>query len=244
MKHESIQELFSQTAERFESNVAAQCGERQVTYRELEERSNQLANFLFSSGVTRGATVGILTENSLDIITSIIGILKAGCAFVPLDPSIPDARLATMISEVSPACLVIEPKLIERLGPVSGDGISTTGLLCIDCAEPHAAGPARVSHLGESASSVSRPPDKSGPDDLCYVYFTSGSTGRPKGIAGRLKGIAHFIKWEIKTLGIGEGTRVSQLMSPSFDGFLRDVFVPLCAGGTVCIPPGRDTVLD
>jgi amino acid adenylation domain-containing protein len=79
---------------------------------------------------------------------------------------------------------------------------------------------------------------------MAYVYFTSGSTGRPKGIAGRLKGIDHFVRWEIATFGVGPGTRVSQLTSPSFDAYLRDVFTPLCAGGTVCAPPSRETVLD
>src|SRR6185503_20526685 len=70
----------------------------------------------------------------------------------------------------------------------------------------------------------------------CYVYFTSGSTGRPKAIAGRLKGIDHFIRWQIKTLGLGPDTRVSQLLPPTCDGSLRDMFIPLCAGGTACAP--------
>jgi amino acid adenylation domain-containing protein len=82
------------------------------------------------------------------------------------------------------------------------------------------------------------------PDALSYVYFTSGSTGRPKAIAGRLKAIDHFIRWEIETFGLEPGVRVSQLTSPAFDAFLRDAFVPLAAGGTVCPPPSRDFVLD
>ena len=84
----------------------------------------------------------------------------------------------------------------------------------------------------------------SAPDDMCYVYFTSGSTGTPKGIAGRLKAIDHFIRWEIETLGLQEGVRVSQFTNPSFDAYLRDMFVPLCAGGTVCVPLDFGNVLD
>jgi len=79
---------------------------------------------------------------------------------------------------------------------------------------------------------------------MCYVYFTSGSTGRPKGIAGRLKAIDHFIRWEIETLGLQAGVRVSQFTNPSFDAYLRDMFVPLCAGGTVCVPLDFGNVLD
>ncbi|HSL81447.1 MAG TPA: non-ribosomal peptide synthetase, partial [Thermoanaerobaculia bacterium] len=82
------------------------------------------------------------------------------------------------------------------------------------------------------------------PDALAYVVFTSGSTGRPKAIAGRLKAIDHFVRWEIETLALAPGARVSQLTSPAFDAILRDLFVPLAAGGTICVPPGRDLVLD
>jgi amino acid adenylation domain-containing protein len=79
---------------------------------------------------------------------------------------------------------------------------------------------------------------------MCYVYFTSGSTGTPKGIAGRLKGIDHFMRWEIKTFGLDHHTRVGQFTAISFDAFLRDMFVALCTGGTVCVPPDRDSILD
>ena len=84
----------------------------------------------------------------------------------------------------------------------------------------------------------------SAPDDMSYIYFTSGSTGTPKGIAGRLKAIDHFIRWEIETLGLQEGVRVSQFTNPSFDAYLRDAFVPLCAGGAVCVPPDFGNGLD
>jgi amino acid adenylation domain-containing protein len=95
----------------------------------------------------------------------------------------------------------------------------------------------------EQFTGVERPSVTREPDDLCYVYFTSGSTGRPKGIAGRLKAIDHFVRWEIATLGLEPGVRVSQLTTPSFDASLRDFFTPLAAGGTVCVPPA-DIVLD
>src|SRR4029079_1253963 len=85
---------------------------------------------------------------------------------------------------------------------------------------------------------------KSNPDAPCSIYFTSGSTGKPKAILGRLKGIDHFIRWEIAAVKAGVGTRVSQLASPSFDGFLKDAFVPLCSGGTVCAPENREVILD
>ena len=85
---------------------------------------------------------------------------------------------------------------------------------------------------------------KASPDDLSYIYFTSGTTGVPKAIAGRLKGIDHFIRWEIEELGLDETVRVSQLLPVTFDGSLRDIFVGLCAGGVVCVPESREEVKD
>ena len=93
-------------------------------------------------------------------------------------------------------------------------------------------------------SQVEKPSVELEPDDMCYLYFTSGSTGKPKGIAGRLKAISHFINWEITTFNIKELSRCSQLITPVFDAFLRDIFVPLCSGGVVCVPKDVDTILD
>lgn len=82
------------------------------------------------------------------------------------------------------------------------------------------------------------------PEDPIYIYFTSGSTGQPKAVLGMNKSLVHFINWEIETLGIDHPWRVSQLTSPSFDASLRDFFVPLCSGGTVCIPQNRELILN
>jgi amino acid adenylation domain-containing protein len=81
-------------------------------------------------------------------------------------------------------------------------------------------------------------------DGPLYVYFTSGSTGAPRAMLGRNLGLMHFLHWQIQTLGIDAHTRVSQLTAPTFDAYLRDVFVPLCAGGTICIPPREEVLKD
>ncbi len=82
------------------------------------------------------------------------------------------------------------------------------------------------------------------PSEPINIYFTSGTTGKPKAILGKNEGMTHFIAWEIKRFGIGAGSRVSQLTSQCHDPYLRDIFVPLCAGATLCIPPDRETILD
>lgn len=233
MKHEFVQEMFSRAAERFSSNIAIESADRRFTYQDLEERSNQLANLLISSGASRGSIVAIIIRDSAEVIAAIIAVLKANCVFVPLDPGIPEKRLAAIIAESSPEWLLTELALLPIVAEITAAGDKKPAAIFVD-------GPEANLDFGKTE----RPAVLSEPDDMSYVYFTSGSTGRPKGIAGRLKAIDHFIRWEIKTLGIDETVRVSHLTTPSFDASLRDIFVPLCAGGTVCVPPGRETVLD
>jgi amino acid adenylation domain-containing protein/FkbM family methyltransferase len=221
--------------------LAVDYGERRMRYRELEERSNNLANFLIASGASKGSLVAILAEDRAEVMTAIIATLKARCVFVPLDPNLPEIRLATMMAEAPVAWFITESKLVPRIPLTSGARV-----ICVDSGNVPDVGRSDLRLLKEYAGyrNIERPRLASHPDDMCYVYFTSGSTGRPKGIAGRLKAIDHFVKWEIETFGIREGTRVSQLTSPSFDAYLRDIFVPLCAGGTVCGLNGAWTSLD
>jgi amino acid adenylation domain-containing protein len=247
MKEGNVQELFSQTAQRCGDRVAAAHLGRSVTYAELEEWSNKLANFLLSRGASKGTVVAILSDDSIAITTAIIGILKANCVFVPLEPAMPDNRLKAMITGAAPEWFLVDSKYSHRLADIAPPSeVAQARVVQLDGAQASNPYPAHLKHLGDYAAyDVTRkPPATSGPDDVCYLYFTSGSTGRPKAIAGRLKGIDHFIRWEIKTLGLGAGVRVSQLIAPTFDAFLRDIFVPLCAGGTICVPPSRDTVFD
>ena len=246
MTQENIQALFSRAADEFSELIAAQRGPQVVTYRELDERSNKLANFLLDAGATNQPVVAILAEDGLEIINAIIGILKARGVFVPLDPAIPENRLRAMIAEARPTWFVVESHLIEKLSHIVAGTAVNAKVVCVGgcaAASPYSDELTFVVDYAE-LTDTRRPVVPAHPDDMCYVYFTSGSTGRPKGIAGRLKGIDHFIRWELSTLGLGKGTRVSQLMSPSFDGYLRDLFVPLIAGGTICVPPTKETILD
>src|SRR5690349_4271414 len=245
MKHQSVHSFFSQIASELPGNIAIAAGPRQVSYRELEERSNSLANFLLANGASAGGPVAVLTDDRVEILIAVLGILKAGCVFAPLDPNIPDKRLEAMISLLGPEWFITESQFLRRVN----NRLQKTGkkarAICVDnetdtCCLDH------VTVLADYHGyfNPEKPRVESQPDDMCYVYFTSGSTGQPKAIAGRLKGIDHFIRWEIKTLGLGADSRVSQILPPSFDGSLRDIFIPLCTGGTACAPDDNDTLLD
>ncbi len=249
MKHPSVQEMFSGVAAEFGPRVAIEHGDRLLTYSELEKESNRLANFLLDGGLSRGEMVGLFTDNPALIITGILGVLKARGVFVPLDPTFPKRRLQVLSEQVRPEWFVSASRHLEKLGRLRGETSARARVICVDVAgkdqtSEFAADGLEVLESYSSYDITDHPAVENDPDAPCSIYFTSGSTGRPKAILGRLKGIDHFMKWEIEAVGAGPGTRVAQLSSPSFDGFLKDVFVPLCVGGTVCAPESRDLILD
>ena len=232
MSYESVQEMFSRRAAEFGQQPAIERSGRRMSYATLETESNRLANFLLQEGVSKGTMVGLLSGDPLRIITGILGVLKAGAVFVPLDPTFPDGRLRAMREQVQPQFYVTETRYSEKLDHLLDGTNREAKIVCFDSEEY--ASYERSEHPGIASD----------PEAPCSIYFTSGSTGKPKAILGRLKGIDHFMRWEIETVGAGPGTRVSQLASPAFDGFLKDVFVPLCSGGTVCAPESRDILVE
>ena len=231
MSHELIHQMFRRAAEAFGDRPAIEAPGRSLSYRELDARAAATAARLRAAGVQPGSLVAVYGQDGAEVITAILGVLEVGCAFVPLDPAFPSATLPSILEEVPVRWWLTGTEGEPWLRSVLGPGYD-----------------AEVIPLPRWDEAVSEPSGRVetqlDPDALAYLYFTSGSTGRPKAIAGRLKAIDHFVRWEIATFEIREGTRVSQLISPAFDAFLRDAFVPLAAGGTVCLPPSRETVLD
>lgn len=246
MDQPGIHEIFSSVAAKYGLNTALERGGRVITYRELEDESNRLANFLISAGVSPGSIVAIMGRDPVRVATAILGILKARCVFAPFDPLMPENRLRAMAEQITPGWFVIESEHRGKVSNIVSGFEGRVKVICVDGVETEDNGLQTVTVVrGYAQYTVNTNPGlKSDPDAMCSIFFTSGSTGKPKGIAGRLKGIAHYALWEAGVLSVDEGTRVSQLTSPSFDAFLRDLFVPLCAGGTVCIPENREITLD
>jgi len=229
-EYAAVQDLFDQIAGQHSNLPAIDNGARRVTYGELQKEVERLTQTLSSVGVADGLIVGVFLSDPIGIITSILATLKAGGVFCPLDPTFPEKRLQVMFGTVTPKWCITDARFAEKLQQVVAGLPSTPQIIRID---------ELPAHYGFNP--VIR---ESNPDAPCSIYFTSGSTGKPKAILGRLKGIDHFIKWEMETVKARPGTRVSQLASPSFDGFLKDAFVPLCSGGTVCAPESRDIIFD
>ena len=227
MSH-AVHELFSAVAGRHAARTAIERAGRRTTYGELESRANRLAHRLVEEGLAIGDVVALIARDPAEVVTGILGVLKAGGVFMPMDPAFPVPRLRLMAAQVAPRWAVV------------GDGPEELAAAVLD-PSVRVLGPTGGDRPGWSEEP---PAVTTGPESPCSIYFTSGSTGRPKAILGRLKGIAHFVQWEADLLDVGAATRVSQLASPAFDGFLKDVFVPLLAGGVACVPESRDLLLD
>jgi amino acid adenylation domain-containing protein len=201
--------------------------EAEVTYGELDRRANAIAADLSDR---KSAVVGVYMQDRIGIICAMLGIFRAGCAFAPLDTTAPPDRVRDIVVEMTPDTIFTDNAfasdaraLLERSGTAAALVVAET-----------------VSGRPFTRNKNA----KTDADAVSYIYYTSGSTGRPKGIAGRMKSLSHFIKWEIDTFSIAPGERVSQFAAPTFDPFFRDVLTPLCAGGTVCIPPEPPGQLD
>ena len=169
------------------------------------------------------------------LIAVMLGVLQEGCIFVPLNDDAPAERLRRVIRWLQPK-LVLTTELQQSTvkGLVASLG-EATSVLTVPCAVE------KTPDEEAARTPVASPteifvPTANAPS---YVYFTSGSTGQPKGIAGTLTSLAKRIAWEIDAFQIPRGFRVSQLITATFDPWFRDIFVPLCAGGTICIPPDR-----
>jgi tyrocidine synthetase III len=234
-RHTIQQHLFSTLSDAQRGAfMAIQCGDREITYETLQHLTNTIANHLSrEQGIVPGTFVGIFLDDRADIVISILALLKVRAVFVPLDTAYPDARLESMIGSVGIKHIISSQTIHDnRLNALKQDSPALQWLMFDTLSVPHPDFETAVPGFTYQ------------PDDAVYIYFTSGTTGTPNAIKGKNISLLHFIDWEIKTFNIDDSCRVSQLITPGFDAFLRDMLVPLCSGGTLCIPENRETLLD
>ncbi|MCP4663645.1 MAG: amino acid adenylation domain-containing protein, partial [bacterium] len=222
---------FARWAARFPEQVAAVDPGEEWSYGELDRRSNQLARYLVAHGVEPHAVVAIWAHRNAALVWALVGILKAGAAFVILDPAYPSARLREYVRRARPrGWLEIagagEPP-VELRALVAELGCSKLRL-------PRRSVAAAEGFLADQPQDD--PGVAIGPDDLAYVSFTSGSTGEPKGILGRHGSLTHFLPWLKETFGFDRRDRHSLLSALSHDPLHRDVFMPLWYGAAIAIP--------
>ena len=219
-----LHRLVEEQADRSPGAVAVVCGERQLSYAELDRRASRLAHFLRRQGVGPEVRVGVCLGRSAELVVALLAVLKAGGAYVPLDPGYPAGRLEFMLADSGARVLVTEGGAGERLAGFGGCVVRLDAQ-----AETIAAGPA------------GRPGVAVDPANLAYVIYTSGSTGRPKGVMITHGSAAAFTGWARETFGPDELARVLASTSVCFDLSVFEVFAPLSAGGAAVI---AGTVLD
>jgi len=196
----------------------------QLTYRALNARANQLAHHLRNLGVGPEVPVGICMERSLEMIVGLLGVLKAGGAFMPLDPAYPKKRLAFMLSDSQVPVLLTQEKLLAGLPE------HRARVVCLDTDW------ATIHELSEK-----NPISGVMPDNLAYVIYTSGSTGKPKGVLVTHGGLCNVSDAHMRTFKLGSTDRVLQFFSFSFDASIFDIVLALRVGATLCL--GKEETL-
>jgi amino acid adenylation domain-containing protein/non-ribosomal peptide synthase protein (TIGR01720 family) len=231
MNKKLVHSVFAHIAARFPEHIAIEEENCSIDYRTLNRRADSLAHQLRAEGIGSGSVVGLFLPPGIDYVLSLLAVLKAGGVFLPLDVDSPEKRLRFLLKKAEPSVIITQTGLQHVLAQrtaldQSGKKTEYT-CLCVDGTEQ-----------AQSAEDFSTDDLEAvaDPDGGCYLLFTSGSTGEPKAILGRHKSLSHFIHWEIKEFQLDHRVRVSLLAAPTFDVSLRDIFIPLLTGGTLCIP--------
>ncbi|WP_175597306.1 non-ribosomal peptide synthetase [Peristeroidobacter soli] len=214
-----IHELFEAQVRRAPGAIATLYGEQELTYEQLNRRANRLAHQLLERGVQPDDRVGLYTERGIEEIIGLLAILKAGAAYVPLDPSYPPERLHFMLDDTSPVAILAPSSLSHQVTSLA----SSTPLLLVSTEEPQAA-----SHDPHVPRLHSR--------QLAYIIHTSGSTGRPKGVMVEHRSVVRLVI-NSNCVPVGPTDCIAHCASPSFDATTWEVWAPLLNGARLLIVP-------
>ncbi|WP_425667186.1 amino acid adenylation domain-containing protein [Vibrio tubiashii] len=227
-RYQPVTELFDLQGIEQPLAIALKHGQQSVTFKQLEEKSNQLANQLVEQGVVRDQAVGVLFERGNDMIIAMIAIMKAGGAFLPLDPDYPTDRLAYMIEDSAASLVISEQSLRSRWEEIDSHVLSHSD-------QASSVTPLYMGELDWQGLSKAKPEVELLPEQLAYIIYTSGSTGKPKGVA-----IAHDgLSMHVQTIGTQYGMTQDDVelhfASISFDGAVERWTVPLAFGSRLVI---------
>ena len=220
-KEQLLHHLFERQAREAPHGVALRCADRIMTYGELNERADRLAQSLSLDGIRCGHAVSILLPRGIEMYVAILGILKSGAAYVPLDPEYPQDRIEFILKDCRATALITTPALERSAGGFRGK-IFTGDLSDV-----------RSSRRQEALERISG-------TDLCYIIYTSGSTGWPKGVEIEHHSACHFVESELKLFGLAPEDRVYQGFSIAFDASVEEIWLALASGASLVV--GTDEV--
>ncbi len=218
-REKTIHRMFEDQAAKTPNDVAVVFADRQLTYRELNESANRLARALREQGVQRESVVGILVERSLEMMIGILAVLKAGGAYLPIDPDYPQQRIQYMLEDSR------AKHLLTRTSSAAPSFVGTR----LDIADP-------LNDL-QAGSNLEFPQSS---NQLAYVIYTSGSTGKPKGVMLEHRSVLNFIKGMTDRIDFSAKKTILSLTTISFDIFVLETIVPLTQGGKIIIGSAED----
>jgi amino acid adenylation domain-containing protein/thioester reductase-like protein len=213
----NVHELFAARAVSQPDGIAVVSGDQRISYAELDERANQLANYLHANGTGPGSVVMVSLERSVDTVVALLAVLKAGGAYLPVEPGVPDSRVQTFVKETGCATAITHAKDLPRFAAF------------LDTAVTAAA--------GRAGGYPSQAPDTAvDGSDAAYVIYTSGSTGTPKGVVVDHGSLGHLISELVEYYAITPADRVLQFGALSFDTSIEQITVALVGGATLVLP--------
>lgn len=225
-RHSCLPQLLEDSFARYPHAIAVECLGQSLTYAELDVRSNQLARILLRKGAGPDVLVGLCVERSVEMVVALLGILKAGAAYVPLDPSYPSDRIKYVLDDARVKILVTQAGLITSLPSTSAEMVTVDP----EWQEFHSEAPSPV-----KAGIAS--------DNLAYVIYTSGSTGRPKGVQLEHRSVVNFLCSMRRNPGMTAHDVLVAVTTLSFDIAGLEIYLPLLVGGKLVVA-SRDVTMD
>ncbi|RQU33436.1 amino acid adenylation domain-containing protein [Burkholderia cenocepacia] len=238
-----IHRLFEESVDRHPEEIAVTQGETSLRYGELDERANRLAHLLTQKGVGPGIPVLIMMDRRPEVVVALLGVLKSGGYYVPVEPEYPTERVQAIASQLRVEFLLTNASALAQHPVLWAEGSSLMKVVCIDCECPdptidHAAswfGPSEIAtHPANRLASMAQS------EDTAYVIFTSGSTGEPKGVVVKHRPVINLIEWVNRRYRVGSGDRLLFVTSLCFDLSVYDIFGSLAAGATIYMATRED----
>jgi amino acid adenylation domain-containing protein/thioester reductase-like protein len=216
-----IHDLFQEQVKRTPNAVAVQFEDQNLTYKELDNRADELSKILIGQGVKPGILVGIYVKRSLDMLVALLGVLKAGGAYLPLDPSFPSERLAFMLTDSGASFILTQTSLQTDMPE------NKAQVICLDALE--------------QVSAKRGKKKEAKPSDLAYVIYTSGSTGKPKGVQIHHQAVVNFLCSMRQSLKLNAEDALLAVTTLSFDIAVLELLLPLTVGARVVIASSEIT---
>jgi amino acid adenylation domain-containing protein len=220
-----VHRLFERQARRTPDALAISSEEGAMTYAELDARANQLAHHLLAQGTGPGKIIALCLERSVELVIAALGVLKAGAAYLPLDPAYPAERLAFILADAGADVLLTAQSFLGRVQEFDGT-------ICLDAqASAIAAWPSSTPDMAPIVMGA--------PDASAYVIYTSGSTGNPKGVAIAHRNLLNLIHWHGEAYALTPADRATVIAGPAFDASVWEIWPYLAVGASLHIPPPR-----